>query len=57
MTNGFTPEQEAEAARKISEAMTLLNKVRWSAKSQAQKDKQGRIMRAARKRKAKRGKK
>ena len=53
MSDGFTPEQELEAARKISEAMTLLNKVRWSAKTQAQKNAQGELMRAARKRKAK----
>lgn len=63
MSDGFTPEQEAEAARKISEAMKLLNERRWSKATQAQKDKQGRLMRDAREkqlakaRKAKRRKK
>jgi hypothetical protein len=49
---------EDEAARKISEAMKLLNERRWSKATAEEREEQGRLMRAAKKAKArKRGRK
>lgn len=47
---------EDEAARKISEAMTLLNQKRWSKATPAERKKQGKLLAAGR-RKARRVKK
>ena len=49
---------EDDAARKISEAMKLLNERRWSKATAEEREEQGRLMRAAKKAKArKRGRK
>ena len=48
---------ENEAAVKLGEIMSLIQKRRWSRATKAERNKQGQLMRSAKARKAKKGKK
>ena len=49
-------EQEQAAARALSEALSAKNRIRWAKATPEEREKQGKLMRAARRLKAKRGK-